>query len=76
MEFSPFNAIKEIQNALEKVGASSKFMTGDEFQQNFPMLKYPVGSGGLLEHDGGVLMADKCGKCIRVSFFYSRDLNK
>ena len=58
----------QFEQNLNELHVSSDLIESEEFQTRYPMLNYPEGSGAILEHDGGVLMANKCGQSLRVCY--------
>ncbi|XP_041348131.1 peroxisomal sarcosine oxidase-like [Gigantopelta aegis] len=60
--------LTEIADSMSRAKASYQMLTKSEFKASYPMMKYPSTFTGVLDHDGGILRADKALQAFQSEF--------
>ncbi|XP_046546821.1 peroxisomal sarcosine oxidase-like [Haliotis rubra] len=60
--------LRDVEKALNRVGAAVDALTNDQMRKRYPMLSYPQNYVGLLDRKGGLLKADCILRALQTVF--------
>ncbi|XP_038056382.1 peroxisomal sarcosine oxidase-like [Patiria miniata] len=64
----PYKSLDNMQRSLDSINHTYTLLTGPEINQKYPGIEVSDDTRGLIEHDGGVLLADKCLQAMQKQF--------
>ena len=62
----PYDTLTKMQDVLESINHKYTKLTGPEISRAYPGVKVSADTKGIIEHDGWILMADKCLRLMQV----------
>ncbi|XP_022103753.1 peroxisomal sarcosine oxidase-like isoform X2 [Acanthaster planci] len=64
----PYKDLSQMRQALDSIGHKYTKLTAPEIRRRLPGLRISEDTVGIIEHDGGVLLADKCLRAMQSEF--------
>lgn len=58
--------LKRCLEVLDRLGVPYDLLTAEQVNSKYPLLKVPRGYSGIVEHNGGMVLASKCVAALQV----------